>query len=194
MHHPTCRVDDELITELMQDNDLTILCAYRKEVSQYNEAALLAKLNMPLIHAAHPAGSAAKCPELSQWLNDPQANPLPLVAVNAKVMVLSNTNFAASVANGSSGTVDSLKYDRHGKLVTIVVIMTDSGRLQRVTRSQSSSRNAAKAATRAGATRPTRPYSQHLSHCMHITCAMGVVHAHCINQTYSSSSESQTQT
>lgn len=133
-----CIIPPAEVTELMQDNDL--LCAYRREVSQYKEAALLAKFTTPLIHAAHPAGSAAKCPELSEWFNDPQANPLPLVAIGAKVMVLSNINVAASVANGSSGIVDSLKYDRHGKLVTIVVKMTDSGRLQRVTRSQSHSR------------------------------------------------------
>ena len=80
----------EQIPELMQDADLTILCAYRKQVSQYNEAALLAKFNMPLIHAVHPAGSAANCPELSDWFNDSRANMLPLVA--AKVMVLSNIN------------------------------------------------------------------------------------------------------
>lgn len=122
----------------MLNGDLTVLCAYRKEVSQYNEAALLAKFNMPLIHAVHPAGSGANCPELSDWFNDLQANMLPLVAVGAEVMVLSNINVASSVANGSRGTVHSLKYNAHGKLVTIVVEMAESLRLQRVTRSQSS--------------------------------------------------------
>ena len=63
---------------------------------------------------------------------------LPLVAVGAEVMVLSNINVASSVANGSRGTVHSLKYNAHGKLVTIVVEMAESLRLQRVTRSQSS--------------------------------------------------------
>ena len=134
-----CAISPEDIPELMQNGDLTILCAYRKEVSQYNEAALLAKFDMPLIHAVHPAGSGANCPELSDWFNDSEANMLPLIAVGAKVMVLSNINVASSVANGSQGTVHSIKYDAHGKLETIVVEMADSKRLQRVTRSQSSS-------------------------------------------------------
>ena len=60
-----CLVPLEEIPELMQADDLTVLCAYRSQVSQYNEAALLAKFNMPLIHVVHPAGSAAGCPELS---------------------------------------------------------------------------------------------------------------------------------
>ena len=134
-----CLIPPEEVPELMRADDLTILCAYRSQVSQYNEAALLAKFSMPLIHAVHPAGSAANCPELSDWFNDSKANMLPLVAVGAKVMVLSNINVASSVANGSQGIVHSIKYDAHGKLVTIIVEMADSKRLQRVTRSQSSS-------------------------------------------------------
>ena len=133
-----CVIPLEDIPELMQAGDLTVSCAYGKQVSQYNEAALLAKFNVPLIHAMHTAGSAANCPELFEWFNDPGVNMLPLVAVAAKV--LSNINVASSVANGSQGTVHSIKYDAHGKLVTIVVEMADSKRLQRVTRSQSSSR------------------------------------------------------
>ena len=87
-----CTISPGAVPELMQNGDLTILCAYKAEVAQYNEVALLAKFNMPLIHAVHPAGSGATCPELYDWFNDTQGNMLPLVAVGAKVLVLSNIN------------------------------------------------------------------------------------------------------
>ena len=91
-----CLIPPEEVSELMRADDLTVLCAYRSQVSQYNATALLAKFNMPLVHAVNPAGSAAHCPELSDWFNDPKANVLPLVTVGAKVMVLSNINVASS--------------------------------------------------------------------------------------------------
>ena len=71
-----CAISPEEIPGIMQNGDLTVLCVFRKEVSKYNEAALVAKFNMPLIHAVHSAGSGANCPELSDWFNDREANML----------------------------------------------------------------------------------------------------------------------
>ena len=134
-----CAITAEEIPGLMQNDDLTILCAYRQQVAEYNEAVLRTKFDEAQIHAIQPAGNGADCPELAEWFDDPEANTLPLVAVGAKVMVLSNINVACSVANGSPGVVHSLQHDAEGKLTCIVVHMTNTNRLQRVTRSKSNS-------------------------------------------------------
>ena len=46
-----------------------------------------------------------------------------LLGGTAALAVLAARSVASSIANGSQGTVQGIKYDAHGKLVTIVVEM-----------------------------------------------------------------------
>ena len=102
-----CVASPDVIPFLMQRGNTAVLCAYRQEVSQFNEKALLTKFALPLIHAVNPGGSGGSCPELNDYFHDNGANMLPLVAVGAKVGVLANISAASSVANSSPGTVPS---------------------------------------------------------------------------------------
>ena len=72
-----CAVSLEETPALLHHGSHTVLCAYRKKLAQYNEAALLASSSKFAMHAVHLKGTEVERLELAEWFNDPDANIMP---------------------------------------------------------------------------------------------------------------------
>ena len=130
-----CMVDPVQVPDLLRRTNISILCAYNKEVKQYNQELLLAKFALPAVHVVSARGTAANVPELSDWFNSDKFNFLTLVTVGAKVLVLDNTDVKTCVANGSLATVTALHFDSQG-LHKIEILMSETQQTRLISHSK----------------------------------------------------------
>ena len=99
--------------QLVSDK-IQALCSHRKDVSEYNEAALvnafsaLQRVDVPLLHNLNAQQAAT--PILKKWLENSNFWNIKQIAIGARVALTNNIDISNGATNGSTGVVQALEY------------------------------------------------------------------------------------